>query len=180
MIFVGRDHTFCLNTTRIRISWAKKILQSNSLNSGSFLYNSGRPGDHAPFLDTPGNSGRLGRSAIGYVMYCQCSCFQDSPERTDSTQTPNVMFASKDVTLTIGSQTKVHRVGPFTGWNAVMFWGAIVAAVATTVAMATTKWFTYGNYHQGLWRWCLKSVCENNPDMVGENHYKPYNEMISI
>ena len=34
------------------------------LNSGSFLYNSGRPGDHAPFLETPGNSGRLGRSAL--------------------------------------------------------------------------------------------------------------------
>ena len=27
-----------------------------------FFYNSGRPGDHAPFLETPGNSGRLGRS----------------------------------------------------------------------------------------------------------------------
>ena len=30
----------------------------------SFLYNSGRPGDHAPFMETPGNAGRLGRSAI--------------------------------------------------------------------------------------------------------------------
>ena len=42
---------------------AQKNLQSNSLNSGTFLYNSGRAGDHAPFLETPGNSGRLGRSA---------------------------------------------------------------------------------------------------------------------
>ena len=67
MIFVGRDthFAFCLDTTKIRISCAKKMLQSNSLNSGSFLYNSGRPGDHAQFLETPGNSGRLGRSGYG-------------------------------------------------------------------------------------------------------------------
>ena len=32
------------------------------LDSGSFLYDSGRPGGHARFLETPGNSGRLGRS----------------------------------------------------------------------------------------------------------------------
>ena len=51
-----------LNTTKIRISCAKIILQSNSLNSGRFLYNSGRPADHAPFLETPGNSRRLARS----------------------------------------------------------------------------------------------------------------------
>ena len=52
----------CLNTTKIRISSAKINCHSNSLNSGSFLYNSGRPGGHAPFLETTGNSGRLGRS----------------------------------------------------------------------------------------------------------------------
>ena len=97
---------------------------------------------------------------------------QESPERTDPPQTPNVMFASKDVTVTDGSQTKVHRVGPITGLNAVMFWGAIVAAVTTTVAMATTKWFTYDKWHQGLWRWCAGSVCKNldHADMVGEKH----------
>ena len=38
------------------------IDQSNSLNSGTFVYNSVIPGDHAPFLETHGNSGRLGRS----------------------------------------------------------------------------------------------------------------------
>ena len=37
--------------------------QSNSLNYGRFLDISGRPGDHPPFLETHGNSGRLGRSA---------------------------------------------------------------------------------------------------------------------
>ena len=67
VISVGRDTHFCLNTTTIRIYCAKNILQSNSLNSGSFLYNSGRPGDHAPFLETPGNSGRLGRSDSGDI-----------------------------------------------------------------------------------------------------------------
>ena len=41
----------------------KKNIKSDSLNSGSFLCNSGRPGDHARFLETPGNSGTLGRSA---------------------------------------------------------------------------------------------------------------------
>ena len=53
------------NTTNIWISCGKIIDQSNYLNSGRFFfYNSGRPGDHAPFLETPGNSGRLGRSAV--------------------------------------------------------------------------------------------------------------------
>ena len=37
--------------------------QSNSLNSGTFLDISGAPGDHPPFMETHGNSGRLGRSA---------------------------------------------------------------------------------------------------------------------
>ena len=32
---------------------------------GDVCYNSVRPGDHAPFLDTHGNSGRIGRSAPG-------------------------------------------------------------------------------------------------------------------
>ena len=37
--------------------------QSDSLNSGTFLDVSGAPGGHPPFVDTHGNSGRLGRSA---------------------------------------------------------------------------------------------------------------------
>ena len=37
--------------------------QSNSLNNGNFFDISGRPGDHPPFLEAHGNSGRLGRSA---------------------------------------------------------------------------------------------------------------------
>ena len=59
----GFRQTFCLNTTKKHISCAETILLSNSLNSGSFLHDSGRPGGRARFLETPGNSGRLGRSA---------------------------------------------------------------------------------------------------------------------
>ena len=40
--------------------------QSNSLNSGTFLDISGGPGDHPPFMETHGNSGRLGRSAYTF------------------------------------------------------------------------------------------------------------------
>ena len=40
--------------------------QSNSLNSGRFVYISGGPGDHPPFLETHGNSGTLGRSAYTF------------------------------------------------------------------------------------------------------------------
>ena len=40
--------------------------QSNSLNSARFFYISGGPGDHPPFLETHGNSGRLGRSAYTF------------------------------------------------------------------------------------------------------------------
>ena len=40
--------------------------QSNSLNSGRFLDISGGPGEHPPFLETHGNSGRLGRSAYTF------------------------------------------------------------------------------------------------------------------
>ena len=40
----------------------RKINQSKYLHSGRFLYISGRLGGHPPFLDTPGNSGRLGMS----------------------------------------------------------------------------------------------------------------------
>ena len=40
--------------------------QSNSLNNGTFLDISGRPGDHPPFLEAHGNSGRLGRSAYTF------------------------------------------------------------------------------------------------------------------
>ena len=40
--------------------------QSNSLNYGTFLDISGRPGDHPPFLESHGNSGRLGRSAYTF------------------------------------------------------------------------------------------------------------------
>ena len=113
-------------------------------------------------------------------MYGPCSCLQESPERIDPPPTPSEMFASKDVTLTHGSQTKVHRVGPFTGFNAVMFWGAIVAAVATTVALSTPNWFSHHSKHHGLWRTCNGSVCENMTDehTPGEKHYKPYNEMM--
>ena len=50
------------------------IDQSNPLNSGTFVYNSVIPGDHAPFLETHGNSGRLGRS--------ECDC--DSEKVSDS------------------------------------------------------------------------------------------------
>ena len=38
--------------------------QSNSLNSVPFCNISVRPGDHAPFLETHGNSVRLGRSVM--------------------------------------------------------------------------------------------------------------------
>ena len=91
------------------------------------------------------------------------------------------MFATQDVTITDGSQTKVHCVGPFAGTNAVMFWGAMVAAVVTTVAMATPKWFTTFYGHDGLWKWCaVGSECVNFTyrDLTGEQHYKPCNEMI--
>ena len=40
--------------------------QSNSLNSGKCFYISGGPGDHPPFMETHGNSGRLGRSAYTF------------------------------------------------------------------------------------------------------------------
>ena len=111
-------------------------------------------------------------------MYLPCSCLQESPERTDPIQ--NVMCASKEITLTHGSQTKVHRVGPFTGMNAVMFWGAIVAAVATAAAMVTPKWRTYRSYHEGLWRSCSEWGCVTMtyPDMQGEKRYKRCNEMM--
>ena len=39
--------------------------KSISLNSGIFCNISLRPGDHAPFLETHGNSVRLGRSGLG-------------------------------------------------------------------------------------------------------------------
>ena len=39
--------------------------QSISLNSVRFCNISLRPGDHAPFLETHGNSVRLGRSGLG-------------------------------------------------------------------------------------------------------------------
>ena len=64
VIFVGRDTH--LNTTKIRISCAENNLTikfpQNSLNSVSFFNISVRPGDHAPFLETHGNSVRLGTS----------------------------------------------------------------------------------------------------------------------
>ena len=53
-------------------SWVETLILQNTtniwiyLNSGRFVYNSGRPGDHAPFLETPGNSGRLGRFAYNH------------------------------------------------------------------------------------------------------------------
>ena len=40
--------------------------QSNYLNSGTFFYVSGAPGCRPPFMDTNGNSGRLGRSAYAF------------------------------------------------------------------------------------------------------------------
>ena len=63
MIFVGETHIL-LKYDKNSHFLRKIFFQSNSLNSGSFLYNSGRPGDHAPFLETRGNSGRLGRSVL--------------------------------------------------------------------------------------------------------------------
>ena len=39
------------------------------LDSGSFLCDSRRPGGHARFLETPANSGRLGRSDVGEVIH---------------------------------------------------------------------------------------------------------------
>ena len=40
--------------------------QSNSLNSGTFFDISGTPADHPPFMETHGNSGRLGRPAYTF------------------------------------------------------------------------------------------------------------------
>ena len=40
--------------------------QSNSLNSGTFLYISGPPGGNPSFMDTHGNSGTLARSAYTF------------------------------------------------------------------------------------------------------------------
>ena len=50
VIFMGIDTRLGEHDKKIRISCGKIIDQSNSLNSGRFVYNSVRPGDHAPFL----------------------------------------------------------------------------------------------------------------------------------
>ena len=61
VIFMGRD-THLAKYDNYFHFLRTKINQSNYLDSGRFFYSSKRPGDHAPFLETPGNSGRLGRS----------------------------------------------------------------------------------------------------------------------
>ena len=67
VIFMGRDTHFAKYDKRL--DFLRKNNRSIKLpQSGRFFYNSGRPGDQAPFVETPGNSGRLGRSVNPICM----------------------------------------------------------------------------------------------------------------
>ena len=50
--------------------------QSNSLNYGSLFYISGGPGHHPSYLDTHGNSGKIGRSAYTFKERNNINSFQ--------------------------------------------------------------------------------------------------------
>ena len=63
MISISRIHTKSVSDSHQKRVFCRKITdQPDSLDSVSFCNNSVRPGDHAPFLETNGNSVRLGRS----------------------------------------------------------------------------------------------------------------------
>ena len=68
MISISRIHTKILSDSHQNHPFLQKNKiydQSNSLNSVRFCNISVRPGDHVPFLETHGNSVRLGRSVSG-------------------------------------------------------------------------------------------------------------------
>ena len=67
VIFIGRDTHFAKYDKRL--DFLRKNNRSIKLPQfREVFYNSGRPGDQAPFLETPGNSGRLGRSVNPICM----------------------------------------------------------------------------------------------------------------
>ena len=63
------------STTKACFFYRKLYDQSNSLNSVRFCNISVRPGDHAPFLETHGNSVRLGRSVIRSELHKSCKYY---------------------------------------------------------------------------------------------------------
>ena len=60
MISISRIHTKILMNSLLKHVFLRKI--EDQSNSARFWTISVRPGDHAPFLETRGNSVRLGRS----------------------------------------------------------------------------------------------------------------------
>ena len=62
--FSDTDPAFASPSTDKGVLCAESIYHLDYLDSGTFFAVSGRPGDHPPFLETPGNSGTLARSVF--------------------------------------------------------------------------------------------------------------------
>ena len=79
MICIPPIQTFSLSDSHQNKSMlaAEKKNQSNSLHYVICCNITAEPGDHAPFLETHGNSVTLGRSAckIIFILRCEASSF---------------------------------------------------------------------------------------------------------